>query len=972
MTPFPRSRASLGLAGVLLATASAAQGEPTIRLVAVSGPDPAVLGLQPDAESSLFIYNALSGDGRYLVFGSLAGNLVAGDTNAGGDVFWRDLVTGTTRRISVTAAGAQVAAVEVSHQSLSEDGRWVVFATKAAGLVPGDTDAFYDVFRHDTQSGAVVQVSVGAGVGSDSDCGQPTTSLDGNRVAFFCAGSNMVPGDSNDTLDIFVRDIAGGITLRASVADGSGAQASGYSISPRLSRDGNRVAFLSAAGNLVAGDTNNKMDVFVRDLGAGSTVRVSVDSAGQQIGQGSDSYDASPSLSFVAFTSFDPAVVAGDSNGVRDVFLRSTPAATTVRVSVAHDGSQANAQSFSPTISSNSTRLTVGFASYASNLVPGDDNEAADVFVRRIDTGTTERVSFTIAGGVPRREGGSPAISSNARYVAYVSHAPDALAGDLQPREDIVVRDLQLGSNQPGVLADPGGPFPAQSTGDSYRPVPSDGGARVAFLSDSTNLGPGDSNTQPDAYVRYLLDGSVRRASVGDAGQQGDESTDALALSADGQRVVFQSLAGKLAGADAGIDSDLFLRDAVAGTTQRLSRFGALEADADVEEPSTSADARYTAYVSYASNFPAGAGVKRMVSQAYLHDAAGGTTAMVSLASDGTSANRDCRRVAVSDDGRYVAMECEANNLAPGDDSLQPKILRRDLQSGQTVLVSVPASGTSTDAYSELHPRGMSSDGRYIAFTSAASNMVSGDTNDAHDVFLRDVVAGTTTRISLRPGGVEASGYSWDASISADGRFVAFHSNDPGLTGDTEARAHVMLFDRATGTARRVSTDAAGTIGDADSDGATLARDGRNVAFSSRANNWTIASGVRSPLRADAFLVRLIEATATVVSAVAPSPSSPGQAVLVTARVSGSDSEPRAGALLIQASTGESCTTPSVARISDLAAGGSCSLTFASGGERALTARWTATRNYLGSVSAPVAHATGAPGTLFSHGFEGP
>ena len=331
---------------------------------------------------------AISADGRYVAFFSYASNLVAGDTIGVGDVFVHDRVTGATTRVSIATDGAQANSDSVTSgdnetPSISADGRYVAFHSWASNLVAGDTNFAPDMFVRDRVTGTTTRVSVATG-GSQANGGsyQPAISTDGRYIVFYSAASNLVAGDTNGTSDVFVRDRVSGATTRASVATG-GSQANGFSGRVAISADGRYVAFFSDATNLVAGDTNGRVDAFVRDRVAGTTARVSIATGGAQANNSVQAvYPAAISADgrYVAFGSWASNMVAGDTNGKQDVFVRDRVAGTTTRVSVATSGAQANSDSFVGTISGNGRY--VAFWSQSSNLVDGDTNGKQDVFVR--------------------------------------------------------------------------------------------------------------------------------------------------------------------------------------------------------------------------------------------------------------------------------------------------------------------------------------------------------------------------------------------------------------------------------------------------------------------------------------------------------------------------------------------------------------------------------------------------------------
>jgi Tol biopolymer transport system component len=321
---------------------------------------------------------SVSGDARYVAFHSDASNLVPGDTNGWRDVFVHDRQTGATELVSVDSSGTQGDG-DSAYPSISGDGRYVAFYSFATNLVPSDIFNG-DIFVHDRHTDATEQVSIdSSGQAGNGDSHGPSISGDGRYVAFYSRATNLVPGDTNGDEDVFVHDRLTGVTERVSV-DSSGNQGNAGSGDPSISVDGRYVAFQSGASNLVPGDTNTAIDVFVHDRVTGITERVSVDSSGNQGNDNSNVASTSGGGRFVAFSSRASNLVPGDTNGEIDVFVHDRQTAVTERVSVDSSGSQGNSGSANPSISSDGRY--VAFQSDASNLVPADTNGDFDVFVR--------------------------------------------------------------------------------------------------------------------------------------------------------------------------------------------------------------------------------------------------------------------------------------------------------------------------------------------------------------------------------------------------------------------------------------------------------------------------------------------------------------------------------------------------------------------------------------------------------------
>jgi len=397
----------------------------------------------------------ISADGRFVAFVSKASNLVAGDTNGTADVFVRDLLPpGTTTLVSVsgTASGNGPGNGPSVSPVISADGRFVAFESDASNLVAGDTNGNRDVFVRDLWMGTTTLVSVNSEDTPGSGNGRsvsPVISADGRFVAFQSLANDLVATeDTNDTFDVFVRDLQAvpPTTTLVSVTS-AGASGDNLSRSPVISADGRFVAFVSFASDLVAGDTNGKFDVFVRDLQAetaGATTLVSVKSDGIQGNGNSSSPVISADGRFVAFQSFATNLVAGDTNGTADVFVRDLQAVppTTTLVSVNSGGdATGNRRSDSSDISADGR--FVAFRSFASNMASPDTDLNADVFVRDLQTGTTSLISVNSLGtGSGGGSSEAPVISADGRVVGFRSFASNLVVTDNNGAPDVFVSVL--------------------------------------------------------------------------------------------------------------------------------------------------------------------------------------------------------------------------------------------------------------------------------------------------------------------------------------------------------------------------------------------------------------------------------------------------------------------------------------------------------------------------------------------------
>lgn len=392
----------------------------------------------------------LSADGRFVTFESLASDLVTGDTNGTLDVFVRDIVAGTTEIMNVSSSEVLGNAASC-YPAISADGRYVAFNSDASNVVPGDTNEVEDLVLRDRQEGTTVLISRGMNdQPADERSDYPEMSADGRFIAFHSGASNLVPGDTNDSYDIFVFDMVDETLERVSVAsDGSqGVRAVGdnntrSSEIPDISDDGRYVVFHSRFVNLVPGDTNGVRDVFVRDRVAGTTERVSVSSDGAQA-VGGDSRDVAMSGDgrYVAFGSSASNLVANDTNGDSDIFLRDRQMGTTIMVSVDSDENPVEGSSVRPSISEDGTRVI--FESRSGGFDVTDTNGELDIYLRDLTAGTTTRLSVGTMG----EDAGSGErnwinyISPDGNFAAWEAYADGIASGDNNGISDILMVPL--------------------------------------------------------------------------------------------------------------------------------------------------------------------------------------------------------------------------------------------------------------------------------------------------------------------------------------------------------------------------------------------------------------------------------------------------------------------------------------------------------------------------------------------------
>jgi Tol biopolymer transport system component len=414
-------------------------------------------------------------------------------------------------------------------------------------------------------------------------------------------------------------------------------EANGSSDSPAISADGRFVAFSSEANNLVAGDNNDKQDVFVKDAATGRTIMVSTNVNGDE-GNGDSSQPAiSADGSLVAFSSDASNLVSGDDNtctgggaswNCADIFVKNINTGSIERVSTSSEGLQGDWFSESPSISSDGRY--VAFASYASNLVSGDSGacdagngprNCADIFVKDRETGLTARISITPEGVEGDGDSTAPAISGNGRYVAFTSKADSLAVDDNNQASDVFIANLDTGA----ISRISENSESAGGNGFSYQPAISDDGRYIAFTSRASNFTAGDTGMclESGAIVNctdvYLLDfttGVFTRVSKASGGIEPDGSSGAPSISADGRVIAFASYAGNLVDTDnvscndvegSVSCSDIFVSKLLLGTISLASaNSGGAQGDWNSSSPAVSADGQFVAFVSFAANLVKG------------------------------------------------------------------------------------------------------------------------------------------------------------------------------------------------------------------------------------------------------------------------------------------------------------------------------------------------------------------------------
>jgi uncharacterized repeat protein (TIGR01451 family) len=844
---------------------------------------------------------SISDDGRYVAFVSYADNLVLGaDQNYYPDIYLNDRATGTNRLISANPSG-QAANSYSSSPLISADGTRVAFSSSASDLStniinPGGNNIFVRALA----SGVSQLVSINTnGMGANGGGFLRSLSANGTRIAFESSASDLAPDDANGTVDCFVRDLGSYTCSLVSMNSAGTGSGNDYSDRPAISADGQFVAFGSYASDLVTIDSNHQYDIFRRNLSAGTTTLVSVNASGLAGGNNSCGSDLfiSGDGRYISFESYATDLVPGSLNFALRVFRRDLVTGTTVMVSTNNSGAAVTSNCYLRGMSRDGRYVL--FETTDGGLAANDANSSNDVFVRDMVAGTTMLVTVNQAAtGSGNASSSSSVISPDGRYVSFASFATDLVAASKRSDvQDVFVRDLLTstttmgsirfgstnGSNQ-GVFTDfiistngvlafssaasdiarvdangsadvfayaPGSSGPALLsaavgvTGGSYsqQNAINAAGTKLAFVSYAPNLVTNDNNSDQDVFLRDLPATTTLLVSVNAAGTGSATGfSENPSLSEDGRYVVYQSGAQDIAGNDTNGVTDVYLRDTVAGTNALVSvnqSGSGAGNDASINGRITP-DGRFIVFESRAGNLVSN-DVNAALSDIFIRSRTNNLTQLISLNAAGTgSGNSDSYNPRISPDGRYVVFETYATNLGPADSNNHFDVYARDRVNGSNILCSPNLAGNnggSDDSYSAL----ISDDGNTVVFYSLATNLVAGDTNSLGDLFAFNLGSHVMKLVSAAPSGVPGSGSSFNQSVSANGRYVAFQSDSTNLVANPDpngSSADVFVRDLVAGTTALVSINCHGTgTGNDASYSPQISVDGRYVTFTSTASD---------------------------------------------------------------------------------------------------------------------------------------
>jgi Tol biopolymer transport system component len=744
---------------------------------------------------------SISDDGTKVAF-TCEGPLDPADTNAPGtDVYVRDLQTSTTRLVSRAGNLGAVGNAGSTSASISETGEYVAFQSESSNLDPAATSRAMRVYRrHVGGANETILVSRKTGATGGVVGGrEPSISDDGNRIAFTSEPNEAIdPADNNTAVDVYVRDISAGTTVLASRADGSGDVGNGTSFASAIAGNGGSVAFESTANQFDNdADSDTKPDIYRRELAVKTTALVSITAGGDK-GITSTRPSIDDSGNVVAFVSSATGLDPDDTDPTRDAYVKNL-ATNQMQVVSRRDGAAgkvANASAAAVAVSGDGTKVGIGTDS--GSIAPDLDPRHSAVVLRDlVAPNRTDPVSRPAGTGPFANQGGfayGGALSADGRYAAFLSGAP-ALGLPDGTDKAVFVRDRVTGAVVLASRADgvDGTPLPVN---DNTPDISADG-RRVAFL-----VADGQATS---VWVRDLPTGRTFLASRADGpeGEPANATSYGATLDADGSRVAFSTGASNLGDGDGDHQADVHVRDLESGRTILASR-GADGAKGNGESSATdiNADGTRVAFVSYATNLADGD--TDTEPDVHLRDLGADTTVLVSANPGGEKSNGSAGWATMDASGTRIAFDAVASNL-PGGSGSHLSVFVRDLAAGTLVLASRADGADGAPGTADSDSAVISPDGGYVAFASGAANLAPGLPAGAAETYVRDLAGGHTELISRATGvdgQVAERGGSSPGGVSTGGACVSFW-NDDALVGPDSDYGQVYLrvrqADCATG-----------------------------------------------------------------------------------------------------------------------------------------------------------------------------
>lgn len=663
-------------------------------------------------------------------------------------------------------------------------------------------------------------------------------SSDENLFVFASDASNLVANDTNGVTDVFVANLSTGAITRVSVT-ATGQQLDGPSFFPSISSDGLTVAFQSYATNLVTGDTNGTADIFVKTLASGAVKLLSADANGVL----GNNFSSLPAISadgaYVVFSSFATNLSANDTDAVVDVYRKNVATGAIDVVSRSAAGVKGDQASSNPAISADGRY--VAFATSATNLLPAsaDNNGKIDIYRKDMSTGAIVLVSGSASNVIGTDDSVTPNMSADGNVIAFTSAATNLVTGDTNAKNDVFAKNITTGAIARVSVANDG----SQLTTDSSAPSITTDGTKVSFVSAATTVVTGDTNAVADVFVRDTTAGTTTRTSTQAGGAQSAGGGDGGRLSPSGVKLAYFTGAADLNSTDTNGLFDVYVKNRTSGAVTLISQGTAALVAGDnnsflsASTPQLSADGVSVVFVSSATNLVTGTDANGNFRDVYMRDLSQSQTIRISSSSAGVQSNGDSTTAAFNPSGAaaLVAFSTTASNLVTGDTQTFEQVYLKDPFTGGVAAVSRTSAGIfgNGDSYSPV----MSASGQYVAFITLATNLVTDTTATSADVVVLNRTTGAFTLVSATAAGVQVAGTISGLSMSDDGKFVAFATDAALDPSDTNGKLDVYVKNLTTGALTLISKTSAGTVGNGASGSPVISADGKYIAFASEANN---------------------------------------------------------------------------------------------------------------------------------------
>ena len=818
-----------------------------------------LLGGLPNAPS---YQPQVSSDGRYVVYTSFANNIDVLDSGFNQDIFLYDIQNDTTEIVSVSSLNIRGNGTSVS-ASINDDGSIVAFISDSTNLVNSDTNGIAQVYLRDRVNGTTHLVSVSnSGLVSNKDCSKPHISGDGRIVLYESLGTNLIPGQDNEFKKVFLYEVQNGFTELVSFTD-SGNQANKDSLLPAISSNGRFITFTSAASNIIDSEKTPAFEIYLWDRLTGNRDIIGYNEKGIKALNNTNGGTFSADGQFLAFNSWVASLSFEDGNGSSDVFVVNLG-----RVRPNAMISKWDEEDFSGVGIVNTKRSQ----RQSQEIMPG---ETAAYKIRVLNQG--------VESDQLKIDSTSAPTGWNVRFLNLTSDSGDITeeivahgwtTPSLQPGESIelklevtidgnpnnIPRSFEMvvtmsAANKRGAMdavsavtsipqSFPGSFMisrsmdgtPANST--SSRMSLSADGRFVTFMSEASNLVPEDSNERSDVFLYNRVTDRISRVSESLSGGGGLAESTSPSISRDRSRLVFHSRSSNTIDDTTEIRNDIYLRDYANDTLKKVTvvpeSSGVVEANRGSQLPRLSGNGKWIIFQSVATNL--GPEDDNGAWDLYLYDIDNQLFEIISQSSTGELGNGDSTNGHITFDGRYIVFNSFATNLVLDDENVYEDVYLIDREENHIELISKSFDGATANGPSIAN--GISDDGRFILFSSYASNIAQDDMNGELDLFLYDHSTDETVPINTESQIATGAVGSGSGSISPDGEWITFSTIANALNSEYSSEfSNVVVYHIETGEISVISLTNLDKQANGSSFSGEFSADGRYMAFLTRSSD---------------------------------------------------------------------------------------------------------------------------------------